>query len=54
MTNARIARVQGLRSSGAAGPHGRRPTRADDLAEALALEDLEPDEREHDDEEVDR
>lgn len=32
----RVRRVQGLRASGAAGPHGHRPTRAEQLAAALA------------------
>ena len=35
MTNPRVQAVQGRRRSNAAGPHGTRPTRAAQLAEAL-------------------
>jgi len=42
----RVQRVQALRRSNAAGPHDDTPTRADALADALALEDLDPDEPE--------
>lgn len=51
--NARVQRVQGLRSSGAAGPHGHRPTRADELAAAVAdYEDETEDETGHETEDV--
>lgn len=49
---ARVRRVQGIRRSGAAGPHGGRRTRAAALADALA----DQDDPEHDvdgDDEVD-
>ena len=46
MGGERIRAVQERRRSNAAGPHGRRATRADELGEALALEDLAPDEDE--------
>lgn len=46
--SARVQRVQGLRSSGAAGPHSSRPVRAVELDEALDYEDQAEGQLEHD------
>jgi hypothetical protein len=44
----RVQHVQGLRRSGAAGPHGSERTRAEELAEALADYEDEIDDEEED------
>lgn len=48
MTPRRVIVMQELRRSNASGPHDDTPTRAEALADALALEDLDDDEQETD------